>query len=192
MGKLYPLAGERQPRETSSAIRACNDFLLSRRRGPGALKELWQRYAAIARHVEQQPPTRSWSTLQTWSSRYEWSARAELYDVEQEGLRKEAQKRATEAAWEVLYDAVPKAVKVLVKLIDVVAHVDDASTIENPAQARLAAKDVLRLVLADAEGSSLDEAAGGDAFEWEVFEERIVRYARRYRTDIDLIRKDLD
>lgn len=128
----------------------------------------------------EQPPTRSYATLQKWSQHFDWDERGEVYDAEQEKRKRDVRQAAVDEAWRTLYGALPKAANVLVKLADIVDQVDDAGTIDNPAQARLAAKDILRYGLGEEGGD--DEPGETDTLDWEVFEERIVRYARRYRT----------
>lgn len=79
------LKGERKKGESNNAISACNDFL---RFGRGRkLTDLAEKYRGIQQGTENQPPTRSYNTLQNWSQRYGWFARAELYDAEWEQRR---------------------------------------------------------------------------------------------------------
>lgn len=85
------LVGQKQHRETSKAIQACNDYL---RMGPGrSLRALASRYNEMLQNAT---PTRSLDTLGTWSGRYAWQSRAEEYDTELEA-RKNAEAEAVMA-----------------------------------------------------------------------------------------------
>ena len=91
------LAGEREPRETSRAVQACNDFL---RMGPGrSIAELHRSYIDLDRNST---PTRSKGTLLAWSSRYDWFERAIEYDtrLEEEKTRRAQEIMATGLALE--------------------------------------------------------------------------------------------
>lgn len=80
--RIQPLAGERQSRETSRAVQACNDWL---RLGAGRTTvALFEKYKESE---EKSTPTRSIGTLNNWSARYGWANRAELYDAEVEAER---------------------------------------------------------------------------------------------------------
>lgn len=77
MAILQLLAGERQQRESSKAVQACNDYL---RMGVGrSLRSLllyWDEQGQTS------TPTSNFSTLSEWSRRYGWTERAESYDAE--------------------------------------------------------------------------------------------------------------
>lgn len=82
---LEPLAGQRQKRESSKAVQACNDYL---RMGVGrSLRLLLSKY----RNIQEQTrtPTTNFATLGAWSQRYSWQKRAELYDSKLEQKKTE-------------------------------------------------------------------------------------------------------
>jgi hypothetical protein len=81
---LEPLAGQRQKKESSKAVQACNDYL---RAGPGrSLVVLCQQYS---KSHQESPPTLFLGTLKKWSSRYGWAERAESYDAKLEQQKTE-------------------------------------------------------------------------------------------------------
>jgi hypothetical protein len=76
------LAGEKQYRESSKAVQACNDYL---RMGPSrSLRQLTRQYNDMPRNTT---PTHSFDTLGDWSGRYGWQERAVLYDSELEARK---------------------------------------------------------------------------------------------------------
>lgn len=89
MAKIQLLVGERQARESRSAVIACNDFL---RLGPGRkLTSLAQQYGEM--QSDARVPTRSIHTLNRWSSKYAWAERAETYDAQLEAEKNAAEEQ---------------------------------------------------------------------------------------------------
>ena len=79
---LHPLAGEREYRESTRAVQACNDYL---RMGPGrSVRELHRRYAKDTQNL---PPSRSRGTLKDWGAKYGWIKRGQLYDEQLEAQK---------------------------------------------------------------------------------------------------------
>lgn len=77
MATLQLLAGERQLRESSKAVQACNDYL---RMGVG--RSLRTLLSSWVEQGQTSTPTSNFSTLSEWSRRYGWGKRAESYDAE--------------------------------------------------------------------------------------------------------------
>lgn len=98
---VVPLAGQRQKRETSRNVQACNDYL---RLGPGrSLRILWERYTKDTKNL---PPSSNFYTLKGWSGKHGWVARAELYDAEMEQAKNERRKEIMESGLALDYERV--------------------------------------------------------------------------------------
>lgn len=98
---VVPLVGQRQRRETSRNVQACNDYL---RLGPGrSLRILWERYTKDTKNL---PPSSNFYTLKGWSGKYGWVARAELYDAEMEQAKNERRKEIMESGLALDYERV--------------------------------------------------------------------------------------
>lgn len=98
---LKLLAGQRQKRETSRNVQACNDYL---RLGPGrSLRILWERYAKDNRSL---PPTSNFDTLKMWSAKWGWVARAEAYDAECEQAKNARRREIMESGLALDYERV--------------------------------------------------------------------------------------
>lgn len=109
---LELLAGQRQKRETSRAVQACNDYL---RLGPGrSLRVVWESYT---QHDSILPPTLNFQTLKDWSARYGWVARAEAYDAECERVKNERRKEVMESGLALDYERV-KTLKRIAALLE--------------------------------------------------------------------------
>ncbi len=112
---LQPLSGIRNAGETDIAVLACNDFL---RLGPGrTIPALGHHYLTLK---GQEPPTRSYGTLQTWSYKHLWTKRAASYDVQYDEYKTAMSQSALETGVALVWERVNRLKMLEEKLLDLI------------------------------------------------------------------------